>query len=908
MRTLSTPGRFGEVLLAGVGALMFFGCIGTVSSTPSGARAYNGQLHEPKSQWNYIGRTPAYYLWGGSRSWGVYVKWDDGTESDVRRENEGLGLHFVKPASPGSPAKTASDYYQSGWRKVNDGDNDAAIADLTRAIQLKPDYPEAYLDRGVAYARLGSYAKAKADYTTAIRLKPDYQLAFKNRASLTWSRNEPSMAIADFTRALELKPEDTECLLWRALAYLSLEEYTKTIADCTKLLHSKPDDVDALAVRARAYALNGLYEEALSDVRKSIALGNDTAELRVLKADVYAHQGNYEDAIAEYSKGILIDPQPPYYCSRGRAYAAENNIKSAIADFTKAIDLDPELDDAYFARAAAYAESGAVADAVSDWRKVTELNPECWEAYMNLAVASRRNNDIEGAIAHHTEAIRIRPDKAEGYQQRAIDYMLRGNRGLLDKALLDFDRAIEIDPKTPSLYAQRAEAHDLSGNVAAAIADLSKAIELAPKEAAAYNSKAWLLIRIGDCRRALTAIDKALDIDARADYYDTRGWANFHLGNYDAAEKDALAASRLGEDFAYAWPEALLFRIRVARGNVSTARAKAREAIEELSADSEVTPLLEYYLGEITLEELKSEHAEHWSNYDVAVRDYDPSVLDQSGEGRALAAAAGRSADLEGVARRWALVVAVSQYSDSRVPVVRYAARDAQEFAGWLTASNGGGYAPADVNVLVNEDATAKNIRDALFNWARQALPEDILTIYMACHGTPESPDSEENLFLLPYDTDYANIAATAFPMWDIKTALERFVKAKRVVIIADVCHSGGIGEPFTIARRGVSGIAPSMLQKGVSDLAGVREGVLVFSSAQGGQLSQEGAQWGGGHGVFTYYLLDGLKGAADYDSNGSVTLGELVPYVQEKVRRETRDAQTPQASGRYDTNLSIAR
>jgi len=260
------------------------------------------------------------------------------------------------------------------------------------------------------------------------------------------------------------------------------------------------------------------------------------------------------------------------------------------------------------------------------------------------------------------------------------------------------------------------------------------------------------------------------------------------------------------------------------------------------------------------------------------------------------------------VGKRYALIIGVASYADSRVPVLRYAAQDAREFYKWAVSQKGGRYAPGDVQILVNEDATGENIRDALFNWARQALPEDILTIYMACHGTPESPDSEENLFLLPYDTDYANMAATAFPMWDIKTALERFVKAKRVVIIADVCHSGGIGEPFTIARRGVSGIAPSMLQKGVSDLAGVREGVLVFSSAQGGQLSQEGAQWGGGHGVFTYYLLDGLKGAADYDSNGSVTLGELVPYVQEKVRRETRDAQTPQASGRYDTNLSIAR
>ena len=259
------------------------------------------------------------------------------------------------------------------------------------------------------------------------------------------------------------------------------------------------------------------------------------------------------------------------------------------------------------------------------------------------------------------------------------------------------------------------------------------------------------------------------------------------------------------------------------------------------------------------------------------------------------------------VARRWAIVVGVSEYADSRVPALRYAARDAREFAGWLTSPDGGGYAPADVKLLVNEDATAKNVRDALFNWSRNALPEDMLTIYFACHGSPESPDARENLYLLPYDTDWSNVASTAFPMWDVKTALERFVKAGHVVVLADVCHAGGVGEAFEAGRRGVAGLGRSMVNDGVSGLSEVTEGVLVFTSARGGQLSREGRQWGGGHGVFTHFLLEGLEGEADYNSDSAVTLGELVPYVQEKVRRATRDAQTPEASGRFATDLTLA-
>jgi len=72
---------------------------------------------------------------------------------------------------------------------------------------------------------------------------------------------------------------------------------------------------------------------------------------------------------------------------------------------------------------------------------------------------------------------------------------------------------------------------------------------------------------------------------------------------------------------------------------------------------------------------------------------------------------------------------------------------------------------------LLDSDATATNIRSALFEWLKGALEEDFVTIFFAGHGSPESPDDMENMYLLPYDVDYSRIASTAFPMWDIETA-----------------------------------------------------------------------------------------------------------------------------------------
>ena len=175
-------------------------------------------------------------------------------------------------------------------------------------------------------------------------------------------------------------------------------------------------------------------------------------------------------------------------------------------------------------------------------------------------------------------------------------------------------------------------------------------------------------------------------------------------------------------------------------------------------------------------------------------------------------------------------------------------------------------------------------------------------------HGSPDLPDSPDNLFLLPYNTRYDDIATTGFPMWDIETALKRFVKARKVIVIADACHSGGVGSAFDIAAGSGRGIKVNPISAGLQDLSKVGDGVYVISASDDRQLSQESKYWGGGHGVFTHFLIKGLKGEADYNKDKRVSLGEIIPYLSEQVRRATRNAQTPTVAGRFDPALCIGK
>jgi hypothetical protein len=254
--------------------------------------------------------------------------------------------------------------------------------------------------------------------------------------------------------------------------------------------------------------------------------------------------------------------------------------------------------------------------------------------------------------------------------------------------------------------------------------------------------------------------------------------------------------------------------------------------------------------------------------------------------------------------QRWAVVVGISRYKHPhQIPNLRYADTDAQAIHEFLRSPQGGGYPESHVKLLLNEEATYQALRSALFSFLQKAIEEDFVVIYISGHGTPD-PKNQKNLYFLSYDTDVNQIASTAFPMWDLETAIQRQIKAQRVVIITDTCHAGGVGGGI-----GMRALDPkeNLINKYMLGLAQAKRGVAVFTASEAGEQSMESEQWGGGHGVFTYYLLKGLRGEADSNSDGLVSLGEAMDYTSENVKRDTNSQQHPDTAGMFDRNLPMA-
>ena len=253
--------------------------------------------------------------------------------------------------------------------------------------------------------------------------------------------------------------------------------------------------------------------------------------------------------------------------------------------------------------------------------------------------------------------------------------------------------------------------------------------------------------------------------------------------------------------------------------------------------------------------------------------------------------------------QRWAVVVGVSEYANPKIPSLKYADKDAEAVANFLRRPEGGGYDSNHMRVLLNKDATLANVRDALINFLNQAIDMDLVLIYFAGHGAPE-PARPQNIYLLTSDSDPNALGTTAFPMWDIQTVLARYINAKRVIVFTDACHSGNISVNF--ATRGVGVNEQNLVNQYLSDLSKSKEGVVVFTASAAGEVSQEFPEMA--HGVFTYYLLEGMEGKADYDNDYTVTINELMQYVEEKVKRKTHGSQNPTRSQTaYDKEMTIS-
>ena len=253
--------------------------------------------------------------------------------------------------------------------------------------------------------------------------------------------------------------------------------------------------------------------------------------------------------------------------------------------------------------------------------------------------------------------------------------------------------------------------------------------------------------------------------------------------------------------------------------------------------------------------------------------------------------------------RRWAVVIGVSEYEHlPKKSWLNSCHKDAQAIADFLASPRGGELRPENMKLLLNEEATARNIRVALDFLITKSAPGDVIYLFYAGHGKVHRYGSGEAAYLMAYDSEPEFLNATAIPMNEIHRYVDVHLnRASQVIMITDACHAGAILPSSPVKAQESTRSVSEYLQN-----IGERDGVLNLMACRRDEVAFEDARLAG-HGVLTYSLLRALNGEGHSTRDGIVRTQDVLEYVSYLVPRLTNQRQHPRYSANYTDEFPLA-
>ena len=283
-----------------------------------------------------------------------------------------------------------------------------AIAQFSRAIEMDPDLDRAYLNRALAYSKVGKHESAAKDFDRALVFnKKDDELFYLSGREWYLHGNN-TLALTRLNQAVELKKNFLEAYQQRADVYTSLKQYENALEDYLKCLKISEDASGYFHLAQTYEKLNRLedaenaYRESISkndripetffalgllqfnqkkyidasqSIHQMLLLEPDNLEGILLQSQILSAQANYPKAIEVLSMASAEFPMEyRVYLLRGDVYGIMNQPTNAIFDYTKAINLDPENAELFLKRGHAFEETRQFDKALADYERLLVIS------------------------------------------------------------------------------------------------------------------------------------------------------------------------------------------------------------------------------------------------------------------------------------------------------------------------------------------------------------------------------------------------------------------------------------------------------------------------------------------------------------------------------------------------------
>jgi tetratricopeptide (TPR) repeat protein len=352
-------------------------------------------------------------------------------------------------------------FVNRGVSRIRRKDLDGAVADLTRAVRLRPAEYAAHVNLARAYREQGRRREAVEQLDRAVALKPAPMLSaiYRLRAGLLQEQGRPEEALRDLEQAVRQEPDGPSSPAaaddWRLIARLALQcrRPGEAVRAADAALAVAPD---AEAQRLRAEALLGLerpaeaaraLDEYLNATR---ARRRGDAAVYLARARARAAAGEHAAAAEDYTRAVELEPDAAAFASRGWLYLTLEAPALALRDFDRAIAIDPSRGDAYNGRGSALVRAGRCREAVEDAARALRLGPRQNRTLYNAArVFAQAAQKLEADPGEQTAVGRA---ERLQYQEQALTLLGEAVELLPEDRRASFCRqTLERDPALSSL-------------------------------------------------------------------------------------------------------------------------------------------------------------------------------------------------------------------------------------------------------------------------------------------------------------------------------------------------------------------------------------------------------------------------------------------------------------------------
>jgi Caspase domain/MORN repeat len=243
----------------------------------------------------------------------------------------------------------------------------------------------------------------------------------------------------------------------------------------------------------------------------------------------------------------------------------------------------------------------------------------------------------------------------------------------------------------------------------------------------------------------------------------------------------------------------------------------------------------------------------------------------------------------------WVMSVGVAAYKNPRI-ALKYPQSDALEMQGLWRGPEGGSLDYDHIMVLTNDHATRRNILDSMRALFSRASENDMVVFYFSGHGLKGA--------FLPHDYDDNDVKIDYTEVNELLAACP----AKHKLVIGDACFVGSLWASKSVDPVVVKETQEDKKDNFLRELIKTAPGTAFLLSSSADEESFEISSYG--RSIFTHYILEGLKGAANSNGDDIITVTELFEYAELNVRTlaaRVKKEQTPMLRGVFDPNMPVA-